>query len=136
MTNSRMYKDVVTWSVAGGCLFDCTYCRPSFQAQAKRQRQNCERCYDYTPHEHPERLVRMPSGQKTVFVCSSGDISFCDPEYTLRILSAIRADAEKKPGRAYYLQSKAPAYFEQFLGELPRQVTLVTSLETNRCRGY
>lgn len=137
----RMYADVVTWSPFQGCHFDCVYCRPSFQAQAKRQKQRCLRCYDYTPHEHPERLDRMPPGQNTVFVCSSGDISFCHPEYTREIIAAIRRDAEKNPDRDYYLQSKRPEYFEQFLDEypdkaLPQNAILVTTLETNRDEGY
>jgi hypothetical protein len=37
-----------------GCHFDCTYCVPTFKAQARRQKKNCMRCYGYEPHEHPD----------------------------------------------------------------------------------
>lgn len=34
---------------------------PSFQRQAKRQKRNCADCYEYRPHEHPERLAKVQS---------------------------------------------------------------------------
>jgi len=58
-----------------GCGFACSYCIPSFQLQAKRQKHNCRRCYDYVPHFHPERLDRIPSSP-IVFVCGNGDFAF------------------------------------------------------------
>ena len=132
---NNMYMDAKTWNAFQGCRFGCTYCVPSFQRQAKRQRKNCERCYDYTPHEHPERLGKIPNAS-IVFVCGSADISFCKPNYTLRILASIRQHSRKHPETTYYLQSKRPAYFTQFLDELPAAVVLVTTLETNRDKGY
>jgi len=129
-----MYAGVDTWSPYHGCLFKCRYCRPSFQRQAKRR--PCEDCKAYTPHEHPERLERIPSGNRPVFVCSSGDISFCDPGFMRKIIYSIWVDQERKPRREFYLQSKRPEFFAQFLHELPPQVTLVTTLETNRDEGY
>ncbi len=39
---SRMYKGAKTWNPFKGCLFDCSYCRPTFKAQAKRPK--CENC--------------------------------------------------------------------------------------------
>ncbi len=135
----RMYENVVTWNPFKGCSFDCTYCVPSFQRLAKMQK--CEQCKTYTPHEHPERLDRIPDG-KMIFVCSSGDISFCDPEYTRRIFMAMQDDMPSHPRdihkmRWWYLQSKRPEYFAQFFeDELPPQIMLGTTLETNRDEGY
>lgn len=130
---TRMYDKVEVWNPQVGCLFDCRYCEPTFKAQAKRQRARCERCYEYTPHEHPERLAKMPRGGngKTLFVCSSGDISFASPEYMHRIINAVRC----YDGPAL-LQSKRPEFFAPFLAELPRNVILGTTLETNRDERY
>jgi hypothetical protein len=127
-----MYKKTDTWNPFKGCEFDCVYCRPSFQAQAKRQKHNCGRCYTYEPHTHSERLNRIPSRQ-TIFVCGNGDLSFCDPAYTRLILDAI--DRKSRPDQEFYLQSKRPEYFKQFL-PLDGKYILVTTLETNRDHGY
>lgn len=129
MTKPRMYAKTVTWNPFRGCRFDCTYCVPSFQALAKWQQ--CPQCKSYEPHEHPERLEKLPAGGDILFACSSGDVSFCDPAYFRRILDAVRDDP-----RDVYLQSKSPWYFDQFLAELPENVVIVTTLETNRDDGY
>lgn len=125
----RMYDNTVTWNPFKGCRFDCVYCRPSFQRLAKLQK--CKACQRYEPHEHPERLAKVPNGE-TIFVCSSGDISFASPEYMRQIIATIY----ENPRPRWYLQSKRPEYFEQFLHELPPNVVLVTTLETNRHEGY
>ena len=114
MKKTNMYSGTQTWNPFKGCEFDCLYCRPSFQAQAKRQKRNCEKCYRYEPHEHPERLNRIPNKQ-TIFVCGNGDLSFCDPAFTWKIIESINKKA--RPGQEFYLQSKQPEYFKQFLLE-------------------
>ena len=35
---SNMYAEAKTWNPFKGCAFDCVYCVPSFQRQAKRQK--------------------------------------------------------------------------------------------------
>lgn len=132
---THMYAKAQTWNPFKGCRFDCSYCRPSFQQQAKRQKHRCPLCYGYVPHEHPERLSHIPNAE-VVFVCGNGDISFADAGYTRRIIAGIRNHAARKPETTYYLQSKQPEYFGQFIGDLPRNVVLVTTLETNRDEGY
>jgi hypothetical protein len=57
---SHMYPSTKTWNPFKGCKFDCKYSVSSFQAQAKRQKDNCRRCYEYELHEHPKRLLRHP----------------------------------------------------------------------------
>jgi hypothetical protein len=130
-----MYADVTTWNPFKGCRFDCAYCSPSFQRQAKRQKHNCRDCYDYAPHCHPERLAKIPAGP-VVFVAGNGDLAFCPPDFMRAILSRIRDHNRKRPDKTYYLQSKRPVYFRQFLTELPPNVILLTTLETNRDAGY
>ena len=132
---NRMYDDVKTWNPFKGCLFDCAYCRPSFQAQAKRQKHNCMDCYNFIPHEHPDRLKKIPSAD-TIFVCGNSDLSFCKPNYLRQIIEAIKKHNHRRPEKTYYFQSKRPEYFKQFLNELPGNAIILTTLETNRDNDY
>lgn len=150
---ASMYPGTKTWSPFMGCNFDCTYCKATFQRQAKRRKlqedreEGCEHCYRYTPHEHPDRLNGIPGGKKsesdvtTVFVCASADISFCGREFVGKIIEAIKRKNERDlahdtPLLTYYLQSKRPQCFTPFLKDLPKNVILLTTLETNRDEGY
>jgi len=136
---SNMYKNAKTWNPFKGCEFDCSYCKPSFQLQAKRQKHNCDECYRYEPHVHPERLADIPKAE-IVFVCGNGDIAFCPAAFLRQMIEAIRTQNEKdeKKGysRVYYLQTKRPESLFDFVSELPANVVLVTTLETNRDEGY
>ena len=134
MAQKNMYADSVKqWSPFKGCEFDCLYCRPSFQGQAKRQKKNCMSCYRYEPHEHPKRLAEYlpptPAG-KFIFTCSSADIHFCSIEYFNKILERIAS----KPDRTFLLQSKDPKTFERVT--FTDNVILGTTLETNRDELY
>lgn len=133
---SRMYPGTTSWNPFKGCRFDCSYCKPSFQLQAKRQKWNCDECYRYDPHDHPERLSKIPS-HETIFVAGNADISFCKPSFVRRIIEAIKKhnSGRGKP-KTFYFQSKRPEYFGQFTDEFPENVILLTTLETNRDRGY
>lgn len=93
-----MYAKAKTWNPFKGCEFDCSYCVPSFQLQAKRQLHRCMDCYEHVPHSHPERQSRIPSAE-IVFVCANGDISYCDPDYTRQIIEAVREDGRHIPCR-------------------------------------
>jgi len=126
---SNMYENAKTWNPFKGCLFNCSYCRPSFQAQAKRQKHNCRLCYDYAPHVHPERLHKIPKA-KIVFACGNGDVAFCRPGY----LELMLNHAAARPKQDFYFQSKRPSCFEGLT--IPDNVILVTTLETNRCVIY
>lgn len=133
---SNMYAEAQTWSPFKGCKFDCSYCGPSFKRQARRQKQRCQQCADYVPHCHPSRLEKIPS-KKIVFVAGNADISFCPPAFTRRIIAAIKAHlARSRAPKIFFFQSKRPVYFQQFLAEFPKEVILLTTLETNRDKGY
>lgn len=132
---SNMYDATATWNPFKGCEFACTYCVPTFQRQAKRQKQNCLECYQYTPHCHEERLPKIPSAE-IVFVCGNADISFCEPAFTRRLIEAVRQHSTRRPGKTFYFQSKRPEYFQEFLAELPASAVLLTTLETNRDHRY
>jgi len=133
---SNMYADAQTWNPFKGCRFGCAYCVPSFQQQAKRQKHLCEQCYGFVPHEHPERLGRVPSSE-IVFACGNGDIAFADPAYVRRVIDAIAArNGRSRKEQVFYLQSKRPECLAPHVDALPDNVILVTTLETNRDEGY
>jgi hypothetical protein len=131
---SNMYDDAKTWNPFMGCGFDCTYCEPSFQRQARRQKHLCDKCYKYQPHCHEDRLGKIPSAS-IIFVAGNADISFSPPSFTRKIIEAVVQYKSKKE-KTFYFQSKRPEYFEQFLPLFPKNVILLTTLETNRDAGY
>lgn len=128
----NMYKlSAKQWGPFAGCEFDCEYCKPSFQAQAKRQRHNCKMCYDYSPHEHPSRLdeaLPKTGYMQFIFTVASGDVAFCSTEYLERILERIR----KEKGKNFLIQSKNPETFQRVVASIPSNVILGTTIETNR----
>jgi uncharacterized protein YeaO (DUF488 family)/Uri superfamily endonuclease len=132
---TNMYAAARTWNPFKGCKFDCSYCRPSFQQQAKRQMRICSKCYAYTPHIHPERLAKIPSAE-IVFVAGNGDLAFCPPEFVHRILDRIEDHNRRCPHKTYYLQSKQPECLAPFITRLPPNIVLVTTLETNQDDQY
>ncbi|MCJ7828765.1 MAG: hypothetical protein MUP81_03370 [Dehalococcoidia bacterium] len=126
---SNMYsRSVCQWNPFVGCKFDCIYCRKSFQSQMKRQKHRCQKCYDFEPHEHPERLDQyLPKTDygQFIFACANGDISFCSTPYLMRIVHTI----EKWPDRTFLIQSKNPKTFERVAW--PDNVILGTTIETD-----
>jgi len=126
----NMYRaSVAQYNPFAGCRYACEYCEPSFQRQLKRQKQRCMQCYDFEPHEHPQRLEgtlpRTGFGE-FIFTCSNGDVSFCPTPYLEQIADRCRRDLE----RTFLIQSKNPATFDRV--EWPRNVMLGTTIETNR----
>ena len=116
----NMYQDAIfRWNIFKGCHFSCTYCIPSFQRQAKRQKptidkngnsRGCQDCYDYTPHFHPERLkTSLPNttGDQFIWACSSGDIAFAKHEWMEQILKRIK----ELPNKTFFFQTKDPACY-------------------------
>jgi len=133
---TRMYAEAKTWNPFKGCEFDCIYCEPSFK-RICRLYNKCKLCKEYIPHTHPERLDKVPKA-KIIFVAGNGDISFCSPEFVEKIIDVIveHPQNSQHPDRTFYLQSKNPACFRQYIPLLPSNVILVTTLETNRDEGY
>lgn len=134
---NNMYPDTKSWNPAVGCLYNCVYCQVSYQRLLKRRKNACKKCYDYIPHVHPERLAKIPSAQN-IFVCSTGDISFCPLGYTWQIIDAIKTH-KRCSYKTYYFQSKNPIYLKPFISppfSLPENVILLTTLETNRSDNY
>ena len=142
MKKKNMYGDSkFQWNVTVGCLFDCCYCEKSFKAQMKRQKptidkngkkRGCQKCYDYIPHFHPERLddkilKRLPRtyGDEFIWCCSSSDISFMEEEWINKILEKIKKMTE----RTFFFQSKDPSCFKKYI--FSENVILGTTIETD-----
>lgn len=129
------YKTTKSWNPFVGCKFDCIYCKPSFGALLKwvGRMSGCQECMNYKPHEHPERLKRIPS-DKAIFICEDGDISFAKHDFMARVFQSI--SGPKFTDRTWFVQSKNPRCLEQYLNLLPEKTYLITTLETNRDKGY
>lgn len=130
MKQKNMYVDSVKqWNPFMGCRYACKYCLTSFQRQAKRQKNNCMRCYRYEPHEHPDRLkapLPKTGPGEFIFTCANSDITFCTTEYLEKILERIKCEPEK----TFVIQSKNPKTFGRV--KFPDNVILGTTIETNR----
>ncbi len=133
--SSRMYANTKTWNPFVGCKYECEYCKVSFQRQYKRRGKKNHDCYYFIPHVHEERLNKIPNSE-IVFVSGFGDISFCPKEYTKKIINSIIIKNLKRPDTIYYLQSKNPQYFKNFINILPNNVIILITLETNRDKNY
>ena len=137
MNKTDMYPDTKTWNRSVGCLFDCIYCKSSFQRQLKRVARhiNCEACFTYKPHNHPTRTT-IPSFP-IVFVYGTGDIAFYElPQ--VRTTFEIIDRHKPRMMKTYYFQSKQPSCFNRYLDWFKTRddVILLTTLETNRDKGY
>ena len=125
---NKMYSEVTkSWNPFVGCNHNCIYCDPSFKRQAKRQKKNCQLCYEHIPHLHPERLAHQ-SFPKTglIFVCNMGDIAFSTKEQRNQILDVIRSHLLS----TFLLQSKDPSCFYGL--SIPDNAIIGTTLESNR----
>ena len=118
-----------------GCKYNCVYCKPSFQAQMKRQKpqsngRGCQKCYDYIPHTHLERLNHAPPKTKKdefIFMPSSGDINFMRANDFAELL----AYAERYQDRTFLIQTKDPFCLLERCTRFPKNVLLGTTIETN-----
>jgi hypothetical protein len=126
----RLYKDTATWNPFVGREFGCNYCKPSFQNNHYFVMQH-RRCGLFYPHEHPERLdLKKIPNEEIVFVCGDSDIAFASPEYMRKVFEIMKQDTRR--GRIWFLQSKDPKCFQQYLKDIPANTILLTTLETNR----
>lgn len=135
---NRMYAEGTSLNAWWGCGFDCLYCKPSFQRQAKRRKpvidkkgkaRGCQLCYTYTPHFHKERLLRSPPrtlGDQFIFFPAYGDLAWASPE----VMQAHIDYARKYRDRTFLIQSKDPKCFKGY--DFPENVILATTIETNQ----
>lgn len=130
---SRMYPEnrkSLNWFV--GCNHDCVYCKPSFQRQAKRQKQRCLKCYSYEPHGHLDRLLKTPpktNADEFIFFPSSGDPAYATTEQWRKAIDYTAKYSPISIRRTFLIQSKDPYCFIQY--KFPDNVILGTTIETD-----
>ena len=128
-TTTHMYREnrkSLNWFV--GCGHDCVYCKPSFQAQMKRQLHNCKRCYAYEPHAHLERLLKPPpktEGDEFIFFPSSGDPAFATVTEFLLAVNYMKDYVDTM----FLTQTKDPKCLLNY--DFPPNVLLATTAETD-----
>jgi DNA repair photolyase len=124
-TNGNMYPWVThTWNpLAGQCQHDCHYCymKRSFLGNLKKYKGNVKL-------NNEELDIDLGSGN-TIFVGSATDVfgEWVPDEVIKKILTFCR-----KFPNTYLFQSKNPARFKDFIGLLPKNSIIATTLETNR----
>jgi hypothetical protein len=125
-------KPMKTWNVLHGCTFECSYCSVR-QMVATRFKDHPKYMGTFEPRISERELARRNfKPGDWVFVGYMGDVA-CQPViYRLKlVLDRIRF----MPDVNFYLQSKNPEYFVDFLesgGDIPENVVLGTTMETNR----
>jgi hypothetical protein len=140
--NQTMYEENVYFpDTFKGCGFDCVYCVPSFQRQAKRQKQRCQLCYEYKPHFHPERLYKSgklefiktkTTGEQFIFFPKGGDPCFATDHIFKQMLAFISYNSQT----TFLMQTKSPEFMlvhERFFC-FPENLILGITIESNQDR--
>jgi len=138
---NTMYSENVYFpDVFKGCNHECVYCKPSFQRQAKRQRQTCKvlnekgipKCYTFEPHLHEERLKRkspVTQGKQFVFFPKGGDLAFA----TEREVKSVLNFMFRNPQTTFLSQTKNPQFWLKYAAwEFPKNLIIGLTLETDK----
>lgn len=128
-SSGNMYPWVThTWSVLRGrCPHRCSYCYVNAMAlrfPSMRERATGPLCLDQSALE-----TKLGAG-RTIFVEHLNDLfaDLVDPGIILQVLAVCRM----YPGNTYVFQTKNPKHYRDFLGALPANHILGTTIETNR----
>ncbi len=131
---SRMFcvegKPMITWPVFSGCGFLCTYCNARKAALTRFK--HLERYRDgFSPRFIEKELRRRFKPGQFVFICYMGDIAFAGRGEVINILDRVR----EFPETSFLLMSKHPGMFWYWQLSYPDNLTLGTTIETNRDHG-
>lgn len=118
--------------LAGACPHDCSYC---YVDDLKKGLKVLMDKYSGPPRLN-EKDMRIGHGSgKVIFVCNCVDL-FADGTEEERVpdeaIAAILKHLNDYPDNTYILQTKNPERFLEWTDQLPPQVILATTIETNR----
>lgn len=126
-----MFKHVTkTWNPIVGCKHLCTYCWAMRLANGKLRHLT-----QYRDGFDKPKLVMSAFSRKFkpgdfVFVSDMGDMwgNWVPRDWILRVLYYIR----RYPRSTFLFLTKNPARYHEFLGDMPKNVVLGATIETNR----
>jgi protein gp37 len=101
-----------TWNPVVGCTAGCALATTGYDCyarkMAKRQKQNCQACYDFTPHLHADRLHDLAHiGQRYgIFIGSIGDLF--DPAVPQEWRNDVWAACAAADFNTYFALTKRP----------------------------
>jgi len=122
---------IKTWNPFAGCSFNCSYC----WARRVAKRLRCEKCREFVPHVHLERLnPRLVPKDGVVFVGDMGDIA-CQPKEIKQVMGFIE-EFQRRHSTTFFFETKSPFFYLLVLPELadlkPGKTIYSATIETNR----
>lgn len=95
-----------TWTPVVGCSRRCEWCYA--WRMAKRNIWKCQKCREFVPHLHPERLGQPEKRKKParIFVCPTGDLF--DPHVEDVAVCDVLEAMDAAPQHTYLLLTKQP----------------------------
>lgn len=106
MNKSKIEWCNFTWNPIVGCTKGCPWCYA--RRQAKRFKHQCQKCYDFVPHLHPERLGQPAKRKKParIFVCSMGELF--DPDLPNEKVGTVYSAMLTAPQHTWLILTKQP----------------------------
>lgn len=129
---SRMFEGLRTWNPWFGCNYHCYRdgCWPKkILAHRLGRGLKCDRCYNFTPHYHQNRLAHIPKDPR-IFVVAHGD--FFAPWVPHWVIEEVLEVCRETPKEMWFFETKNPVRYLNFLKLFPENTMLSTTIETNR----
>lgn len=118
MNRTKIEYADFTWNPVVGCTRECDYCyaRRIALQNFKRSPSPCEKCRDFVPHRHYERLEQPMRKKKParIFVCDMGDLfdATLHANVIIRVFDVMAA----APQHTFLVLTKQPYRMSAILG--------------------